>query len=248
LNRAIYFSLLFVVFTANSQTVVDRGDFFTDKEISALEKVIDEIENETTIQIFIYTIMDLNGKAPMKYAVEIGNGRNMGIEGVNNAILILLSKTDRNIVISNAFGVEWIISDYKSQLIIDQMIPFFKEQEFYGGVNSALNSIKNIVSEIDWTINETELGKISESHIGEIVKFEYTNETRSILYNYAIETDSQFSDDFKIVLESKEKEFELYYTKNMNNLISSILTKKNITVYARLTDWNSKRLELLGVE
>jgi hypothetical protein len=228
--------------------VVDDGNFFSDKQISDLESKMQEIENKTTVQTLIYTIMDLNGMAPMEYALEIGKKYKNGVKGVNNGILILLSKNDRNVVISNGYGIEWIISDYRSQIIIDQMVPFFKKQNFYGGVKSAFNTIEYEVSKIDWTINETELDNISENHIGEILKFEYTNEIGNAKYNYALETDSQFSEDFKIVLELNQKEFELYYSKNMNDMISPILNKKNIVVYARLTDWTTKRLELLGIE
>ena len=249
MNRTIYL-IIFVVLglTAQSQLVVDNGHFFSENEIIKLGKRMQEIENETSAQILIYTTLDLNGKTPVEYGKELGMNYRVGIKGINNGILILLSKNDRKVQILNGYGIEWIISDLETQNIVDQMIPFFKQQDFFGGVNNSLTLIENKVSKIDWSINTSQISKLSENDIGEIIKFDYTNETGNTKYKYAIETDPQFSNDFKVILESDYIEFKLFYSKNMNDFISTILTKKDIVIYARLTDWKSKKLELLGIE
>jgi hypothetical protein len=239
---------LFLVLTVQSQLVVDNGVFFSENEKSELTKRMQKIKEKTSVEILIYTILDLNGKSPFEYSRELGMNYKVGIKGINNGILILLSKNDRKVKILNGYGIEWIISDDETQNIVDQMIPFFKQQEFYGGVNNSLTLIENKVSKVDWSINTTRLSKLSENYLGKIVKFEYTNEIRKDKYKYAIDTDPQFSNEFKVILESDHIKFELLYSKSMNDFISTILTKKDIVVYARLTDWNGKRLELLGIE
>lgn len=249
MNRILYL-IIFVLLglTAQSQLVVDNGHFFSKTEIIDLGKRIQEINNETSVQILIYTTLDLNGKSPIEYGRELGMNYRVGIKGINNGVLILLSKNDRKVQILNGYGIEWIISDTETQNIVDQMIPFFKQQNFFGGVNNSLTLIENKVSKIDWSIKTSQLSKLSENDLGKIIKFDYTNGTGNTKYKYAINTDPQFSNEFKVILESDHIEFKLFYSKNMNDFISTILIKKDIVVYARLTDWKSKRLELLGIE
>ncbi|UBM61344.1 TPM domain-containing protein [Candidatus Sulfidibacterium hydrothermale] len=248
MNKIIGIILTFLSLTAHSQLVVDNGHFFTKNEIARLENKMQNIENKYSIETMIYTTIDLNGKTPIEYGKEIGNSYEVGKKGINNGILILLSKNDRRIQILNGFGIEWIISDTKTQKIVDQMIPFFKQQNFFGGVNNALTMIEKYVSKTDWKISEIGLNNISENDLGKIIKFKYSNKSGQTKYKYAIDTDTQFSNNFQIKLESNKTEFNLFYSKNMNDLISIILTRKNIIVYARLTDWQNKRLELLGIE
>ena len=249
MNRILY--LIIFVFSGlagQSQLVVDNGHFFSENEIVELGKRMQEIENLTSVQTLIYTTLELNGKTPIEYGKELAMNYRVGIKGINNGILILLSKNDRKVQILNGYGIEWVISDNETQDIVDQMIPFFKQQDYFGGVNNALTLIENEVSKIDWSINTSRLSNLSENDLGEIIKFDYTNETGNTKYKYAIDTDPQFSNDFKVILESNKIEFKLFYSKNMNDFISTTLTKQDIVVYARLTDWKNKRLELLGIE
>ena len=74
------------------------------------------------------------------------------------------------------------------------------------------------------------------------------DKTNNRKFKYAIETDPQFNEEFKIRLKSKDDEFDLYYSKYMNDFIGNILSRKEITIYARLKDYDSRKLELLGVE
>lgn len=242
----LIFSL--ISFSAQSQLIVDNGHFFSENEITELGNKMKKIEADNSVQILIYSTMDLNGMSPVEYGKGIGNKYKVGERGINNGILILLSKNDRKLQILNGYGIEWIISDNETQEIVNQMTPFFKQRDFFGGLNNGLTLIEKKTSKIDWSINTTKLDNLSKNDIGEIVKFEYTNKTGNTNYKYAINTDPQFSNGFQIKLESDGKEFSLFYSKNMNELVNMVLTKKGIIVFARLTDWDTKRLELLGIE
>ena len=141
-----------------------------------------------------------------------------------------------------------MLTDDESKIVTNEMVQFFRKKEFYNGVEISLNLIDEKVSKLDWEFKETELEKVTKNDLGKILKFEYTNTSGKTSYKYAIDTDPQFSEDFKILLQSGEQKFELYYSKYMNDFIGEILTKKEIAIYARLKDWDLKKLELLGIE
>ena len=238
--------LLFFGLTVKSQLIIDNGEFLTDNEKSELTARLQNLKDKSTVETLIYTTMDLGGKSPFDYGMDLSQKYPAGIKGINNGIIILLSKNDRKLQILVGYGLEWILSDNQTQMIVDQMIPFFKKGEFYNGVNKAIDLINNKVIDIDWQPSKFRV--ISDKQIGEIFKFQYSNMSGDTKFKYAIDSDPQFSDDFKIKLRIDDKDYNLYYSKYMNDMISKILTTDKITVYFRLSDFDSKRLELIGIE
>ena len=76
------------------------------------------------------------------YATRLGQQLGVGKKDKNNGLLILIAPNDRQVSIATGYGTEKILTDYICKVIIDStMIPKFKNQDYYGGVNSALDSI-----------------------------------------------------------------------------------------------------------
>jgi len=238
--------LIFFGLKGNCQLVIDNGEFLSESEKSELTTRLQNLKDKSTVETLIYTTMDLGGKSPFDYGMDLSRKYPAGIKGINNGIIILLSKNDRKLQILVGYGLEWILSDNQTQLIVDQMMPFFKNGEFYNGVNKAIDLINEKVIDIDWEPNKFK--EISDIENGKLFKIQYSNKTGVTKYKYAIDTDQQFSDDFKIKFTLNDKDYDLYYSKYMNDLISKILTSDKITVFFRLSDFDNKRLELIGIE
>ncbi|MDY0103349.1 MAG: TPM domain-containing protein [Lentimicrobium sp.] len=243
----LIFSIL-VTILAKGQLVVDNGDFLTTSEISDLTEQMNQIKEKTSIEILIYTTMDLKGKTIKEYGMNLASQYPVGKKGINNGVVIVLSKNDRQMQILSGFGLEWILSDSLSQSILNSMIPYFKKQEYYNGLISALTSINRKTAKFDWTIETTQIDKITRTDLGRVLIFDYNNSSGLINYKYALDIDPQFSKDFQITLESDKNKYVLYYSKYMNDMIGQILTKSKITIFARMVDWDNKELELLGIE
>jgi hypothetical protein len=171
----------------------------------------------------------------------------VGEKGVNNGIIILLSKKERKLQILNGCGIEWIISDAQTQEIVNQMIEFFKKQDYFGGLNKGLSIIEKRVSSVSWEINSKSLDELTKNDVGKIINFTYSNKTGDENFKYALDSDPQFSNDFHVTLSSKNDQFKLYYSKHMNEIIGAAVKMKYHQIYARLVSWDDKRLELMGV-
>lgn len=246
-----YVSILIILILfglkVKSQLIIDNGIFFSDSEKLELTDKLQRLKNKSTVETLVYTTMDLGGKTPLEYGKELSNKYPAGVKGVNNGIIILLSKNDKKVQVLVGNGLEWVLSDSVTKHIINEMmIPRFKNGKFYNGVNDAVDLIIKKLTNINWIPNK--LKDLSSQENGNIFKFQYSNKTGKTKYKYAIDTDPQFSDQFKIKLNIDGKDFDLFYSKYMNELISKILTKSNVVVYFRLSDFNNKRLELLGIE
>jgi len=231
-----------------SQIVVDNGAFLNNTEKSKLIKQTENIEKETSVEILIFTTKSLNGKTPLEYGKNLFIKYKVGIKGVNNGIIILLSKNDRKMQILTGFGMEWIISNKKAQEMINNMIPYFKKNDYFTGVSKSLSTIYNMNSNVDWRIYSENLDKVNNEYNGKIIKFKFENSDKNTKFKYAIENDEQYSTEFKIQLGNDYNNFNLYYSKYMNELISKILTKSEIIIFARIKDFKSKKIELIGIE
>jgi len=254
-NKSYVKLLLIIVFfinilscSKNYQYINDEASFFSKSEKERLSDKIKTIKNETTAEIIIQTIESLNGKSIKQYALEIGNTNKIGIAGINNGIIILLSKNEKAIQILNGYGIEWIISDDITKSIVNEAIKHFKDGNYFKGLYSSLDIIEKYLTSYDWTIYDDRFPKIDESLNKKIVSFKADN-SDIINYKTVIDTSIQFSDKSYIILKTKDNnEYKLYYTKYMNEYIKDIMSKPNITIYSRISDYENRRLELLGIK
>ena len=144
--KSVLLFFLFVLFNLHAFTqtfptptglVSDFENLFTLKEEQALDSLIRDFGNQTTIQIAIVTLdstfVDANHFDA--YTLTVANQWGIGKADVNNGILIAVSASLRRIRIHNGYGIEKMISDAETKQIIDTyFIPNFKNGDYFIGV------------------------------------------------------------------------------------------------------------------
>ncbi len=131
---------------ANAYAVNDFAQLFTQKQWQRMEKRLVDFADSTSNQIVVVTVNDLGGMDPAMFAYEIGEKWGVGSEEHDNGVVILVKpKTGSGrgqVYISVGYGLEGVIPDAIASRIIDnEMIPYFQEDDYYGGVNAALDVI-----------------------------------------------------------------------------------------------------------
>lgn len=124
--------------------VNDFTHIFTPDQIQALDSIIGLHETETTNQIAIITIDSIMlGKCDIEqYTFEIANEWGVGQKGKNNGVLIGIAPALRKIRIQNGYGIEKIMTNEETQIIIDSFfIPQFKKPNYFEGTMNGLNAI-----------------------------------------------------------------------------------------------------------
>jgi uncharacterized protein len=128
----------------------DYENLFTDEEEDYLDSIITDFNNLTGIQISIVTI-DTIYTSKQKFddlTLHIANTWGIGEKNKNNGILIGISRGYRKIRIQNGFGFEEILSDAQTKQIIDnQIIPFFKKNEYFNGTSLGLTTLIKLIFE-----------------------------------------------------------------------------------------------------
>ncbi|MHA7829548.1 MAG: TPM domain-containing protein [Flagellimonas sp.] len=149
--KARLFGFLFFVFSLCvaqegylklTEIVTDTANIFTQPQLEELRTKLYQFESETTNQLVILTIEELGNATIEQYALEVFNQNQLGQEGKDNGILILFSELDREVRIEVGYGLEPYITDaVASRIIRNTMIPRFKEENYFGGLDMATDQI-----------------------------------------------------------------------------------------------------------
>ena len=120
-------------------------------QISTLERKLVAYNDSTSTQILVLLVDNLQGYSVEQYATEIGHSWGVGQKGKNNGAVILVKPkkgSERGQVnISPGYGMEEYVTDATAKRIIEkEMIPAFKENDYYTGINNAVNVIMDLCS------------------------------------------------------------------------------------------------------
>jgi len=94
---------------------------------------------------------DLQGLDKADYAVRLAQQWGIGQKGTNNGILVLIKPTGgkgkRDIYIAVGYGLESVITDASTRKIIEEeMLPFFRNNSFYAGVDKGTSVLMSLAS------------------------------------------------------------------------------------------------------
>ena len=126
--------------------VNDFASVFTLLQRQSLESKLVQFAQETSNQIVVVTVNDMGGMDKAQFAFEIGEKWGVGDSKFNNGVVILIQPKRGNIYgevyIAIGYGLEGTIPDAISKRIVEkEMIPEFRNDDYYQGVENALNVI-----------------------------------------------------------------------------------------------------------
>lgn len=118
-------------------------------QINALEHKLVAYDDSTSTQILVMLVNDLQGMSIEQFGTEIGHSWGVGQKEKGNGVVILVKpKTDTErgqAGIYPGYGMEEYVTDATAKIIIDkEMIPAFKENDYYTGIDDAVNVIMDL--------------------------------------------------------------------------------------------------------
>ena len=125
----------------------DEIKLLSPSEKSSLEQKLIRYSDSTSTQIVIAIISSTNGEYINYLGAQWGEAWGIGQDDKDNGIFILLARDDRKINISTGKGVEHLLTDALSKRIINNdIIPYFKRNDYYGGLNRATDVIFEVMT------------------------------------------------------------------------------------------------------
>ncbi len=122
--------------------VNDYADMISPKAETILEEKLKALEDTDSTQVVILTIPSLEGEAIEEYSIRVVDKWKLGQKGLDNGVLLLVSRNDRRVRIEVGYGLEGRLTDLLSGRIIDYVIvPQFKRGNFDEGFIEGVDAI-----------------------------------------------------------------------------------------------------------
>jgi len=128
-------------------SVYDYVNLLSPSKKNNLEQKLIKYSDTTSTQIVVAIISSTEGEninylgTKWAYTWEIGQAKE------DNGIFILLARDDRRISINTGYGVEHLLTDAMSKRIIERdIIPYFKQGDYYGGLNRGADAIFEVMT------------------------------------------------------------------------------------------------------
>lgn len=131
--------------------VNDFAGIFTPRQRISMENMLVSFADTTSNRIVVVTVNDLGGYEPAMFAYEIGEQWGVGDARFDNGVVLLVkpktSSSKGQTYIAVGYGLEGVIPDAVAKRIVErELIPHFQEDDYYGGVEAALEVIMDLAS------------------------------------------------------------------------------------------------------
>jgi uncharacterized protein len=122
--------------------VTDLAGILTPGQIADLDSKLRELEKTDSTQVAVLVIPSLEGDSLEEYSIRVVDAWKLGQKERDNGALLLISMKDRAIRIEVGYGLEPTLTDARSnQIIRNDIVPRFRESDFYGGINAGVTGI-----------------------------------------------------------------------------------------------------------
>ena len=131
--------------------VNDYSGTLSSSQINTLEHKLVAYNDSTSTQFLVLLVDDLQGYSIDEYGRKIGHTWGVGQQGKNNGAVIVVKPKKGSekgqVTIQTGYGIEEYVTDATGKHIIEnEMIPAFKEDDYYQGIDNAVNVMMDLCS------------------------------------------------------------------------------------------------------
>jgi uncharacterized protein len=126
--------------------VTDLTGTLTREQQAGLERMLQEFEARKGTQLAVLMVPTTAPEAIEQYALRVGEQWKIGRKKVDDGAILVVAKDDRAVRIEVGYGLEGVLNDATASRIIREIIvPRFREGDFYGGINAALDRMMRLI-------------------------------------------------------------------------------------------------------
>lgn len=130
--------------------VNDFANLLSPGELQNLEAKLVAFNDSTSVQVAVVIVPSLNGYEKADFAQQLGQKWGVGGSEFDNGFVVLIkpksAAENGEAFIATGYGVEKFVPDATAYDIVNnEMIPRFKQNDYYGGIDAASNVIMALV-------------------------------------------------------------------------------------------------------
>ncbi len=154
LRRLLFLPLLLMALFASAEIaippltarVTDLTGTLSPSQRDTLERELQAFESRKGSQIAVLIVPTTRPEAVEQYSLRVAETWKLGRKGVDDGVLLLVAKDDRELRIEVGYGLEGVIPDAVAKRIISEVIiPYFKQGDFYGGIQAGIDRIIRLI-------------------------------------------------------------------------------------------------------
>ena len=122
--------------------VVDAAGVLSPGTAEALDRLLAQHEKETSNQVVVVTLKDLQGYDISDYGYQLGRHWGIGQKGRDNGALLIVAPAERKVRIEVGYGLEGALTDATASNIIQtRILPRFRSGDYDAGVRAGVDAI-----------------------------------------------------------------------------------------------------------
>jgi uncharacterized protein len=130
-------------FPALTGRVVDQANLLSAEKEAELTQRLEALERESSDQLVVVTVESLQDRDIADYGYQLGRAWGIGQGETDNGVLLIVAPNERKVRIEVGYGLEPILTDALSALIIhEQILPAFREGGFERGIDNGVAAIE----------------------------------------------------------------------------------------------------------
>lgn len=129
-----------------SGRVNDQADLLDEAAEDRITATLQQLDQAKGAQLAVLTIPSLQGDSLEDFSIRVAETWQLGRKGVDDGVLLLVARDDRQIRIEVGYGLEGVLTDLDSRRIIDNlMVPAFRTGDFGAGIEAGVNAISGAI-------------------------------------------------------------------------------------------------------
>ena len=125
-----------------SGRVVDAANLLSPQQETALDTRLAALEQASSRQLVVATIPSLEGYEIEDYGYRLGRAWGIGQSEANNGTILIVAPNEKKVRIEVGYGLEPILTDgYSSLIIQNAILPRFKQGDMAGGIIAGTDEI-----------------------------------------------------------------------------------------------------------
>lgn len=127
--------------------VVDAANLLSPEQEAALDQKLAALEAGNKRQLVVATIPDLQGYAIEDYGYRLGRTWAIGRKSINDGALLIVAPNERKVRIEVGYGLEPIVTDALSSVIIQsRILPAFRNGDMAGGIIAGADALIELLN------------------------------------------------------------------------------------------------------
>jgi uncharacterized protein len=127
---------------APTQWYNDKASLLDASAADALNRKLQDFEQQSGSQFIIYVLPSLEGDAIERFTVDCAQKWGVGQKKYNNGLVLFVFVQDKKLRIEVGYGLEGTVTDaFSSRVIRDYIAPHFKESDYAGGLNAGADAL-----------------------------------------------------------------------------------------------------------